>query len=210
MKHWSRIEWVLLGSFAIAVAAALAGVRGVTDTLLILLAAANVHAVIGHHWGVKLARRWALSVLGILALAVAIGTKTGQPFGSFYFTDRLGPILLGVVPLAVPFLWYTVISCCLLLARAFLPWASARNEALAVSAGVVAFDFLTEPYWLWTRGAWFWSTNRVPIQNYIAWGVITYLLVRLVSPSSGMRWEREWRPALIVGGLLAITLRRFY
>lgn len=208
MKSWSPFEKVLLAVYAVALGYALAGGRGVPDTLLIFLAAANVHVVIARHWGEKLARRWALTVLAAVTLAVGIGARTGQPFGTFYFSACLGPIVPGGVPLAVPFLWMAVISGCLMTVRAFLPWASARGEAALVATAVVAFDFLAEPYFAWTKGAWFWGANRVPFQNYLSWWVISYLLVRLVAPTSGLRWEREWRPAAIVGGLVLLTLSR--
>jgi hypothetical protein len=108
--------------------------------------------------------------------------------------------------MAIPMLWYVTVSTALLLARIYLPWVSATQEALAVATGVAIFDFALEPYAGWVRHYWHWTTLSAPIQNYIAWWAISYLAVRLLAPTLGMRWEREWRPVIITCGLAIVLV----
>ena len=62
------------------------------------------------HSLVMLGRRRALVLLGLcLVLSFTseyIGQRTGAIFGPYYYTDLLGPKLLGRIPVLIPFAWY--------------------------------------------------------------------------------------------------------
>lgn len=176
------------------------------DAAVLFLATLNIHLVIARHWGVSIGRRWALTLLGVGAVAAGLGSATGLPFGSFRYTANAGPTFFDWFPLAVPFLCYVIVSTGLMLSRLAMPWVSAKQEAMAVATGVTLFDFILEPYAVWSRHYWYWGSLTVPIQNYISWWAITYLVVRLAAPTMGMRSEREWRPQVILGGLLAVLI----
>jgi len=99
-----------------------------------------------------------------------VGVSTGWVFGPYYYQEVLGTRLWGVPPV-IGWNWVLIIlgiqtSVCLLLPR-FPEVARIAVVALAC----VGFDALLEPvamglgYWAWDRGA-------VPVQNYVAWGLI--------------------------------------
>ena len=87
------------------------------------------------------------SVVGFLA--EVLGTSTGFPFGKYYYTNFLGPKVLGV-PEVVPLVWFVI---------AYLTYSMARNvfsassitgkdmaKLAALSAfGAVSWDFMVDP-----------------------------------------------------------------
>lgn len=208
MKHWSHFEKVLLACYGLAVGGALVGSRAATGMLIVLLAAVNMHVIICRHWEVKWGRVWAL-ILVIPLLAAWLGLwipQIGQPFDGMCRLAQRGPMFFGVVPLAMPFLWYTVLSGFLLLVRTYVPWANATGESLAAASGLTIFAFLLGPGILFAEQGRH-AVNWPPILRHaLIWWAISYVLVRTLAPTHGMKWEREWRPLAILGGLLLVTL----
>jgi hypothetical protein len=70
----------------------------------------------------------------------------------------------------------------------------------------VIYDFILEPFATTVKGYWQWSEGSIPLLNYIAWFVLSALLVRLFAPtlSSRVRWDP--RPALVLACTLLIFL----
>lgn len=121
-------------------------------------------------------------------LAEVLGTSTGFPFGKYYYTDFLGPKVLGV-PEVVPLVWFVI---------AYLTYSMARNlfsdrtitgkdmaKLAALSAfGAVSWDFMVDPmfssygYWVWT-GQYFDlpELNKIPITNFVGWFLLVTLML---------------------------------
>lgn len=234
MKHWRRVDRIFL---ACLVAWALAGavlmpfrlgpetVAGWDlpgwlrdfiglclawgDPVLMLLAAANTHLITTQQWGIPVARRWGITVLGVSAAVETIGTLTGYPFGTYVYTDAFGPRLFGVLPVAIPLAWFVVLTNFLLLVRTVAPYISAWQEALAVGVLAALFDGVMEPFAVEVRRYWIWlaggvETSAVPWQNYLAWFGTAALLVRWAAPTSALRYEPEWRPWIIMGAFVGL------
>ena len=179
------------------------------DPLLILLAFANTHLAAARHWGQPAARRWALLII-VLSLAVeTLGALTGFPFGAYAYSDRFGPVL-GVVPLAIPLAWHVVLTNALFLVRRIAPHLPRWGEALA--AGVVAtlYDAMLEPFATTVKGYWHWREGGVPLQNYLAWLIVSTLLIRAFAPTSAAHHGRDPRPVLILGATLLLFLAGIY
>jgi uncharacterized membrane protein len=222
MKHWTLLEKALFVGFVATLAYVLGGIVELqlgkrliplrwADALLLLLVVTHTHVLLCRQWDMVQARRWSLRVLAVLVAVLLTGTLTGQPFGQFYYTPNFGRVIGNIMPLAAPFLWYVIITGFLVVMRGFMPSISARQEAFAVATSVTIFDWLLEPYTVWVKGYWIWRTNEVPLQNYITWWSITYLLVRLLAPSVGLRWRWEWRTGFFLAGFLAIVaLSRYH
>ncbi|MFN3873692.1 MAG: carotenoid biosynthesis protein [Ignavibacterium sp.] len=110
----------------------------------------------------------AVTYITTLLLEV-IGVKTGLVFGSYWYGDTLGFKFLGV-PMIIGFNWTMVILGAILLSEKIFK----EKIFIIISASVLAtiFDFFMEPTAI-KLGYWNWSNISVPIQNYLAWFIIS-------------------------------------
>lgn len=234
MKRWSLLEKILLGAFLFWFACGLIFTLGrigsatiaawplpgwlhafvalcvrTGDPLLILLAFANTHLLAARQWGAGAARRWA-GVVIVLSLAVeTLGALTGFPFGSYTYTDRFGPVL-GVVPLAIPLAWQVVLTNALFLVRGVARHLPRWGEAVAAGFVATVYDAVLEPFATSVKGYWHWRDHAVPLQNYIAWLVVSTVLVRLFAPTNAGRADRDPRSAIILGTTSLLFLAGIY
>lgn len=124
--------------------------------------------------------RWKNLYFGVGLIAIitfgveAISVATGYPFGSYYYTDTLGPLVLGV-PFTIAIAWVGVILNSLLLSNQ----KSKHKRALETGAWVVVLDLILDPvsekllFWEWQgAGAYF----GIPISNFITWFILSALL----------------------------------
>ncbi|MGH2638802.1 MAG: carotenoid biosynthesis protein, partial [Rhabdochlamydiaceae bacterium] len=88
------------------------------------------------------------SVIGFFA--ELLGTSTGFPFGKYYYTDFLGPKVLGV-PEVVPLVWFVIAYLTFSIAgssntsRQGAERNHVLNIALLSAFGAVAWDFMIDP-----------------------------------------------------------------
>jgi putative membrane protein len=173
------------------------------DPVLILLAFINTHLHAARQWSAGVARRWALIVLGCAFGIETCGTLTGLPFGPYRYTEAFGPVL-GLVPLTIPLAWHVVVTNALFLVRAASPYVSRLAEAVVTGALCALYDFILEPFATSVKHYWIWTEGAVPPINYVAWFVISGLLVRLFAPTLSSRFRIDPRPLLILGFTIAI------
>jgi uncharacterized membrane protein len=138
------------------------------------------------------ASRGARTGIGLLVLVVAVavafeavGLATGVPYGSYTYSDALGPTLLGV-PLLVPLAW---------LMMAWPSWVVAarltggrRPALVAVAAGIfAAWDVVLDPQMV-QAGYWTWEhptpglpgIDTVPLTNLAGWLLAGLVLMALL------------------------------
>lgn len=157
----------------------------------------------------ELGARKAILFLILTALigffAELLGTSTGFPFGKYYYTDFLGPKILGV-PQVVPLIWFVIAYLTFSIARNIF-----RNEqinkndllrlALLSAFGAVAWDFLIDPmfssygYWVWT-GQYLPlpELDGIPLTNFVGWFVLVTLMLLVyfsVSKSRNSLTQRQ-------------------
>lgn len=126
------------------------------------------------------------SVAGFLA--EVLGTSTGFPFGKYYYTDFLGPKVLGV-PEVVPLVWFVIAYITFSMARNSFSGKSLSGRGMlklaALSAfGAVSWDFMVDPmfssygYWVWT-GQYFQlpELDNIPITNFVGWFLLVTLML---------------------------------
>lgn len=126
----------------------------------------------------KLDRRTVLFafVVGALGYFVEVlGVWTGRVFGEYAYGDVLGFKLLNV-PLLIGLNWsMLVFAIGVPLSRTSLPvWAKVLMGSLAM----VVLDLLIEPVAI-HLGFWSWEQHNVPLQNYIAWGLVSAVFFTL-------------------------------
>lgn len=120
-----------------------------------------------------------LSAFSIGMLVEILGVQTGQIFGAYEYSSILGPQILGV-PIIIGFNWFLL----LYTIGAGLESFSFSKNILAVAGAflMMLIDIVLEPFairfnlWQWTDVQ---HGRSVPMQNYLAWLVISYFLFRL-------------------------------
>jgi uncharacterized membrane protein len=121
-----------------------------------------------------------LLVVAVAAIAFeSIGLATGFPYGSYEYSDVLGPTLLGV-PFLVPLAWLMMAWPSWVLAARLARPARAgfrRPVRIAVAAAVfAAWDVVLDPQMV-QAGYWTWASPRpglpgidtVPLTNLAGW-----------------------------------------
>ncbi len=175
------------------------------DPILILLAFATTHLQAARQWTPAIARRWAVIVL-IASFAIeTCGALTGLPFGNYHYTDRFGP-LIGIVPLTIPLAWHVVVTNALFIVRAIAPYNSQMIEAVVAALICTLYDFVLEPFATTVKHYWVWTEGSIPPLNYVAWFVLSGLLIRIFAPTLGSRFRLDPRPVSVLSVTLVIFL----
>jgi uncharacterized membrane protein len=178
--------------------------------------------------------------LGITVLVTYVmewlGTHFGVPFGHYYYTNRLGLLLLDV-PIVIPFQWFNVLYVCYIMTNIILsrgdivvgdsgPGESGvsnfsdivpRLLATSVVTGLcmVSWDFINDPYmvgigsWVWTDPTEFFGLtfHGIPLSNFIGW-VLTSALTVLLFELYRYRYRMplQWSTDTVSGPLTGLVL----
>lgn len=141
------------------------------------------------------------------------GVHTGHLFGSYEYSDILGPRLYGV-PVTLGFAWIAVVCNAVLLCRDFgqSGWRLMLLRAVQVGFWTVLLDLVLDPvahargFWTWGDGGGFYG---VPVSNFIGWLIAGSLLslfipaVRL-SGRAVRRGTRLYQAVIIMFGLVGL------
>ena len=232
MKHWfSHLPLVGLGLAAAFVLSIV--LRGYGDTTVAMVAssfvmfAACLSSAL-HLLGPRATWRFVLVAVVFGWFAEQMGSSRGWFFGSYDYTDVLGP-RLGDVPFIIPMMWFALtymgyVISNLIVWRAPVDGSTRIGDALLMSLLaamiVTAYDLGADPYmvfvlkaWIMTKkdGAWFGETA----QGFVGWTVVGFcivltfrLLVRKLPPVPVTRVSRRDAlvPVLIYAGLMAFQI----
>lgn len=133
---------------------------------------------------------WLLAVTAVPGWAVeALGVHTGFPFGSYTYSDGLGPRLLGA-PLLIGLAWTMLAWPAALVARRLVRswWARVLVGAWALASA----DLFLDPQQV-AAGHWAWhfpsphlpGVPDVPLTNYAGWLFVALLLSAAVQAVAG-------------------------
>jgi uncharacterized membrane protein len=187
--------------------------RDVVSWSIVLLGSALSVAHAAASRGLRTGAALAGTVAAVAVAFEAVGLATGYPYGTYAYSDTLGPTLLGV-PLLVPLAW---------LMMAWPSWIVAtrltarRTARIAVAAGVFAgWDVVLDPQ-LVQAGYWTWAhpspglpgIDTVPLTNLAGWllaGAVLMTLLdlaveRTASPGSPRTGDA---PALLAIGWMVL------
>lgn len=142
------------------------------------LTLAGLIVIVGARTG---SERLALLAVALLGFTVEVlGVRLGVPFGSYSYTDALGPRLLGVPP-SVAFAWMTLAAYVKqMIARFnFAP----RTEMLVAALWLTALDLVIDPvanqlgYWRWeVEGAFY----GIPLTNFAGWLIVSLVFFKIL------------------------------
>lgn len=159
-------------------------------------------------------RRWKFSHVGVIVLiAVAgylvevLGVLTGLIFGQYAYHHALGFKVLDT-PLMIGVNWAMLIYCVhAMLEDVKIP---ALLKILAGAMLMVGYDFILEPAAI-RLSMWSWGGEGIPVQNYVAWFVISLVFLSVMR-LSGIKTGNRLAPwlfwvQLIFFLLLNVSLR---
>lgn len=152
----------------------------VTVVLFFLASASHALLVRGFLWALG----WFVVSAGIGLAVEVLGTRTGLPFGSYDYADRLGPTILGV-PAIIPLAWAMMSYPALLAARRL-----SKGPLLTPVIGAIAlasWDLFLDPQMV-GEGHWTWSQEGpelpgiagIPAQNFVAWLLVSLVMMLLL------------------------------
>ncbi|NML60144.1 carotenoid biosynthesis protein [Massilia sp. RP-1-19] len=189
-NHLPRITIALLLAFLAAML-----MRGQAETTQLLIASsvlmfACCWASAIHLLGARAALRFV--VIGVAAgwIAEQLGSSYGWFFGSYTYTDVLGP-RLGDVPAVIPLMWFALCYVAYIISNLMVwqapsdgaaPLMQAIAMSLLAAMVVTAYDLGADPYmvyklkaWIMTEtdGWWFGET----VQGFAGWAFVSFVIV---------------------------------
>jgi putative membrane protein len=126
----------------------------------------------------KVSLIWAFIFCFVIGFAAEyLGVNFGLIFGEYIYPETLGP-QLGGVPIIIGINWFLITFC---VATLIYPLKiSVFLKILLATIITVFIDVLIEPVAM-ELNFWNWENNVVPIQNYIGWAVISFLIFSFYS-----------------------------
>lgn len=188
-SNWlARLPWVFA---AIAILAQIAWVlvhdqARTTATIVSVVAFFLASAT---HAAVSRGLAWAAAYLALTLVfgwfVEAVGLATSFPFGTYEYSDALGPTVAGV-PLLVPLAWSMMAYPCLLAVQRLS--ATLFGTALIGGWLLASWDLFLDPqmtgegYWTWGVVGWALpGIPTIPMQNFLGWLLSAIVLMGLLS-----------------------------
>jgi putative membrane protein len=183
-----RISIILLSLYAVVTAftsaRALLGLAPILFlvplTTLVGFGFALVHAIGREGWKRALIL---LALVFVVSLTFeSVGVATGLVYGPYHYTNKLGPLFLGLVPYLIPVAWFMMSYPSFVIADRLVPagWKRwARLVGVAAVGGLVmtAWDVVMDPIMV-AGGHWIWDVNGayhgIPLQNYWGWWLTVF------------------------------------
>jgi uncharacterized membrane protein len=151
---------------------------------------ALLHA--GQREGWSRALRLLALVFGVSLLFESVGVATGLVYGPYHYTNKLGPLFLGLVPYLIPVAWFMMSSPSFVIADRLIPagwkhWQRILSVAAVGGLVMTAWDLVMDPIMV-SSGHWVWDVNGayhgIPLQNFWGWWLTvftTFALYLLIS-----------------------------
>lgn len=127
---------------------------------------------------------WVVTIILVTFWIEWFGVKTGRIFGSYQYGATLQPVFQGV-PMAIGFAWLVMLLSSTAIFQRMQTRFAVDNkllQALGISILMVIFDLVMEPAAM-KLGYWSWAENQIPLQNYLAWFVISLVMIYIALKS---------------------------
>lgn len=110
-------------------------------------------------------------------LVEVAGVKTGVIFGEYSYGKVLGPKVMET-PLLIGINWLLLSVCTYSIISGFK--MGVLLKIILSSFLMLAYDVVLEPAAIYT-GMWNWEKTSVPVQNYIAWFIISFVFQAILN-----------------------------
>jgi bisanhydrobacterioruberin hydratase len=121
-----------------------------------------------------------------------IGTNTGAIFGRYTYGDTLG-IKVAATPLLIGVNWIILIYSVGTMLSTLNKWKPLVNSLVGALI-LVLLDILIEPVAV-HFDYWQWQEHQIPLQNYVAWFIFSFLLLNVYYAIS---FEKRSRVAIVM------------
>jgi len=135
----------------------------------------SLFIVLLHHKGWQLSHYLFLGICFTIGfLSEVIGVNTGIIFGEYSYGNVLGLKVWGT-PLIIGINWLLLVYASSTLMNHLFPGVNKIGRAFLAAFLMVLLDVLIEPVAI-ALNFWDWNSEVVPLQNYLAWFVIAFVL----------------------------------
>ncbi len=187
------------------------------DAIWMVLAFAVVYLHVALSYGLVTARRWGLVILIGSGAIEAIGAMTGWPFGPYHYTDNMGLRLFGVLPFTIPLAWFVIVATAQAAIVSLRPAWNRFQQALIVATVATLTDLNLEFIAWQVREYWIWYPDQAaglsatvpawpPLQNYLSWFAVSFLLSVALVRNNNRRQPFPWRPTMVLVLMNALFL----
>ena len=186
------VFWILLAVYAVArVLSVYPGRVPLVAVIALHVLAPGIFSIIhgSSLYRLKDALSFALLYLLVGNSFETLGVATGFPFGSYYFTDVMGPklfhvpILLGLAYVGIGYISWTLALLILKETRGQLAGATIFTVPVVASFIMVAWDFSTDAVWSTLVHCWICPKGGaffgVPVSNFLGWYFTVYVFYQL-------------------------------
>jgi len=136
-------------------------------------------------------------VFAVSLLFESVGVATGLVYGPYHYTNKLGPLFLGLVPYLIPVAWFMMSYPSFVIADRLIPadwkhWQRLLSVAALGGLAMTAWDLVMDPIMV-ASGHWVWDDllsksdgayQGIPLQNFWGWWLTvftTFALYLLIS-----------------------------
>jgi len=177
-----------------------------TRALFIALVPLNLILNIGllfiYHGRIDLGFVWKAGVVFVAGILVEmIGVNTGLIFGDYNYGPTLG-LQINHTPLMIGANWLMLVYASLVITSKYFEKQYFRVLVAAVT--MVIYDFALEPSAI-AMDMWDWG-GPVPLQNYVAWLVISLILIWFADVTRMVNRKNKIAPALFFVQLVFFIL----
>lgn len=157
----------------------------------------------------------AFSLLALSATGFAVettGVATGFPYGTFYYSDSLGPKVAGLVPYLLPLSWAPLVLGAVAATATpesedgpwrWVTWIFSAAVLLTLLDGVLDPGAASLGFWVWPEGGLYYG---VPVSNYLGWLLSSSLAAAVLLALGGRRWgSAPPLPGLLDSTLVALA-----
>jgi putative membrane protein len=126
-------------------------------------------------------------VFGVSLLFESVGVATGLIYGPYHYTNKLGPLFLGLVPYLIPVAWFMMSYPAFVIADWLIPvdwkrWQRILTVGAVGGLAMTAWDLVMDPI-MAAGGHWVWDVNGayhgIPLQNFWGWWLTVFVTLTL-------------------------------
>lgn len=155
-------------------------------------------------WSIQLVIMSLIILIGSFLIEV-IGVTTGLIFGTYQYGANLGPKLIET-PVIIGINWHMLILAIASICSR-LKWHLLLKSCMGATI-MLAYDLILEPV-APCFDFWSWEKNIAPFQNYVAWFIISFLLLLLFNTKRIKLKNKFATPLLTIQFLFFIALNIF-